>query len=115
MIEIKNKFFHIPLSLDNSHNIFQYFPASNNGEKRGSFSSSSPSPITSSSCGQMWVQSLRDVIKGTKAYTILQRMGQRSTRASVVWRFQGKRCGIVDFANFNRRFELVMLFFAAGK
>ena len=101
MVEIKNKIFNknLPLSLENSHT---FFPASNNGEKRASFSSSSPSPITSSG----WVRSLRDVIKGTNAYTILQRTGQRSTRASVVWRFQGKRCGIVDFANFSSDLSL---------
>ena len=38
----------VPLSLENSHNLKKFFPASNNGEKRASFSSSSPSPITSS-------------------------------------------------------------------
>ena len=68
MVEIKKIFFfnnNVPLSLENSHNFLTFFPASNNGEKQASFSSSSPSPITSSGCGRMWVRSLRDVIKGT--------------------------------------------------
>ena len=69
MVEKKEFFFNnnLPLSLENSHNFTKIFPASNNGEKRASFSSSSPSPITSSGCGRMWVRSLCDVIKGTNA------------------------------------------------
>ena len=82
----------VPLSLENSHNLKKFFLRQTTEKKQASFSSSSPSPITSSSCSRMWVRSLRDVIKGLDYSTengAEKHSGER--RLEISWRAMWNR------------------------